>query len=169
MQTNDKFLFRTGQIDNPIVFPQEANYTLALLHQNDDGSLYVSHKAAGADSWRYSLDWSHFSDWMPYTGGNDTLQPKNWTGTSAQAWEGEHLIVQYHSVMSGSSDYVQHGDLASYSGPPRRLPHLFAEGPFNQYGYDAGLANSFALTDDGWWTYNFMTEWPTIFQISRCP
>jgi alpha-1,3-glucan synthase len=73
----DKFIFRVGQLGNPIIFPRQANYTLSLLHQDANGSLYVSHKAAGADSWRYSLDWTTYSDWMPYTGGNSTLNPKN--------------------------------------------------------------------------------------------
>lgn len=82
--SRDTFLFRTGQGDNPMVFPREANYTLALLHKNDNGSLYVSHKATGADMWRYTLNWVNYSEWMPYTGGNDTLAPKNWTGTKAQ-------------------------------------------------------------------------------------
>lgn len=161
----DTFLFRTGQQDNPIIFPRTANYTLEVLHQDSNGSLYVSHKAAGADFWRYTLDWSHYSEWMTYTGGNSTLAPSNWTGTSAQAWTGQHVILQYHNKLTGSSDYYQHGDL-DQNQTPRRFPHLFAEGPFNQYGYDAGLDNEFSLDSAGLWKYGFMTEWPAILQVN---
>jgi alpha-1,3-glucan synthase len=166
----DKFIFRVGQPENPIVFPMQANYSLSLLHQDANGSLYVSHKAAGADSWRYSLDWTTYSDWIPYTGGNSTLlNAKNWTGTKLQAWTGEHVILQYYNQLSGSSDYFQHGDLSTgdVPGTPRRMPHLFAQGPFNQYGYDAGLNNEFEQGSDGIWRWNFMTEWPAILQLSE--
>jgi alpha-1,3-glucan synthase len=148
--SRDTFIFRTGQKDNPMIFPLSANYTLALLHQYDNGTLYLSHKAAGADSWRYTLDWVHYSDWMPYTGGNSNLAPLNWTGTKLQAWTGEHVIAQYYNKVSGSSDYFQHGDLDP-NQTPRRFPHLWAEGPFNQYGYDAGKANEFQLEGEGIW------------------
>jgi alpha-1,3-glucan synthase len=106
---------------------------------------------------------------MPYNGGNSTLNPKNWTGTKLQAWEGEHVIVQYYNQLSGSSDYFQHGDLNTGDVPttPRRLPHLFAEGPFNQYGYDSGLKNQFVQGNDGVWRWDYMTEWPGILQLSE--
>ncbi|TVY93725.1 Cell wall alpha-1,3-glucan synthase [Lachnellula willkommii] len=163
--SRDTFLFRTGQKDNPMIFPRSANYTLSLLHKFDNGSLYVSHKAAGADSWRYTLDWVHYSDWMPYLGGNTSLTPMNWTGTKLQRWEGEHVIVQYFNRASGSSDYFQHGDLDS-TQTPRRFPHLWAEGPFNEYGFDSGVDNQFRLEGDSMWKFPFMTEWPAIFQVN---
>lgn len=161
----DRFIFRTGQADNPVVFPRQANYTRELLHKDNQDNLFVSHKAAGADSWRYTLDWTTYSDWMPYTGGNSSLAPKNWTGTAKQAWDGEHVIVQYYNKLSGSSDYIQHGDLEDIT--PRRLPHLFAHGAFNQFGYDAGISNEFSLDPvDGLWKYQFMTEWPATTQLN---
>jgi len=73
---------------------------------------------------------------MPYSGGNYTLASKNWTGTDLQAWEGEHVMVQYYSKIAGSSDHYQHGDL-SHHQVPRRLPHMWVEGEFNQFGFDA--------------------------------
>lgn len=163
--SRDTFLFRTGQKDNPMIFPRSANYTLSLLHKADNGTLYVSHKAAGADSWRYTLDWVNYSDWMPYLGGNTSLTPMNWTGTKLQRWEGEHIIVQYFNRASGSSDYFQHGDLDSQQ-TPRRFPHLWAEGPFNEYGFDSGVDNQFRLEADSMWKFQFMTEWPAIFQVN---
>ncbi|RDW75869.1 glycoside hydrolase family 13 protein [Coleophoma crateriformis] len=163
----DKFLFRVGQTDNPVVFPRLANYTLGLLHQNSDGSLYVSHKAAGADKFRYSLNWeSTWSNWTSYTGGNTTLETQPWTGTSKQKWDGEHVIMQYFSNLTGSSSYIQHADLDA-SQQARRFPHLFIEGPFNLYGYDAGLKNEMTKNKKtGLWEAYFMTEWPGVFQIN---
>lgn len=163
----DTFLFRTGQMDNPVVFPRHANFTTGLLQQHIDGTFYISHKAAGATSWRASLDWgSSYSRWQPYTGGDSNLTSPDWTGTTAQAWNGHHVQVQYHDVISGSSDYVQHSELDP-NQTPRRFPHLWAQGPFNQYGYDAGVGNEFKLTLSGSWRFDFMTEWPAVFQISE--
>lgn len=89
-------MFRVGQSDNPMIFPKTANYTRALLHQNDNGSLYVSHKAAGADLYRYSLNWgSSYSNWTTYKGGNSSLAEQTWTGTKLQEWPDKHVIMQY--------------------------------------------------------------------------
>ena len=166
----DRLLFRIGQPENPMIFPRTANYTHALLHKDND-TLWLSHKAAGADKFRYSLDWaSSFSDWEDYHGGNTTLAPMNWTGTERQRWKDEHVIVQYWSELAGSSSHVQHADVHRHQDQvtPRRFPHLFMHGAFNQYGYDAGLANELHLDEaDGRWKSTLMMEWPTAsFQLS---
>ena len=162
----DHLMFRIGQVDNPMVFKQ-ANYTKALLSKNRNGSYVVSQKAAGADLFRYSLNWgSNWSNWAPYTGGNTTVQPQAWTGTKAQAWPGDHIKLQYWNRMTGSSDHVQEADLDD-SVPARRFPHLFWQGPYNQFGFDAGLKNELEIDkNDGLWKINFMTEWPAIVQIN---
>ncbi len=186
----DRFLFRIGQPDNPMVFSTTANYTRDILHQDDKGAFYVSHKAAGADKFRYSLDFgSSYSAWQEYTGKNTTLAPKKWSGTKRQRWDDEHVIMQYwyvsatldsfsrppwrclttllcRSRLSGSSNHIQHADLHRENLPPRRYPHLFAHGPFNKYGFDAGLPNSFSIRENGRWEYHFMTEWPAEFQVN---
>ena len=163
----DRFLFRIGQIDNPIVFPNTANYSNSLLSQNNDGSYMISHKAAGASMFRYSVDFrSSFSDWMTYSGVNTPVANKNWTGTSLQAWNGEHVYVQYWSNLSASSDHFQEGDLGN-NGIQRRLPHVYVQGPFNQYSYDAGLPGTMKQYPNGTWYYDFMTEWPTNFQLNE--
>ena len=151
-----------------MVFPRTANYTKALLHQDNSGALVLSHKAAGADVFRYSLNWgSSYSDWAPYQGGNTTLAKQPWSGTKRQAWPDQHVIVEYHSRMTGSSDHVQHADLGRQDLPPRRFPHLFWQGPYNQFGFDAGLNNEIVLDNkDGLWKFNFMTEWPAIAQVN---
>ncbi|KAI9791171.1 MAG: Cell wall alpha-1,3-glucan synthase ags1 [Candelina submexicana] len=164
----DRFLFRIGQADNPMIFPRAANYTRALLHKySNNDTLYVSHKAAGADKFRYSLNWgTTYSNWEDYHGGNTTLAPKVWKGTKRQDWSDEHVIMQYWNRLTGSSDHIQHADLGREELPPRRFPHLFLHGPFNQYGFDAGLKNDLNLLDNGRWIINFMTEWPAIFQVN---
>jgi len=156
----DKVFFRVGQHDNPIIFPRLANYTRALLSV-EGTELTVHHKAAGADMYRYSTNWgSTWSDWAPYVGGSHTIKKLEWSGTKRQEWKGEHVELQYFSAISGSSDYFQHGD-SDPKQAARRLPHLFAHGPFNLYGYDNGIRNAFDLNDtSGAWEYNFMTEWP---------
>ncbi|PYH45918.1 alpha-1,3-glucan synthase [Aspergillus saccharolyticus JOP 1030-1] len=163
----DHFLLRVGQIDNPMIYPT-ANYSSSLLHQYSNGSLYVQHHAAGADKWRYSTNWgSSFSDWMDYTGGNTTITENSWSGTSKQAWKGYHVRTEYWSRWTGSSDYVQEGDTGWTHQVSRRFPHLFWEGPYNEYGYDAGLDNVIRQdTTDGLWKYHFTYEWPAYGQVS---
>lgn len=93
---NDTFMVRVGSLQNPVVFPGFANYTTDLLFKDDSsGAFWVSHKAAGADLWRYSLNWgSNWSNWTQYKGGNDTLAPQPWSGTDAQKWQGDHVMLQ---------------------------------------------------------------------------
>ncbi|PYH83359.1 alpha-1,3-glucan synthase [Aspergillus uvarum CBS 121591] len=161
----DHFLFRVGKLDNPIVWPQVANYSRTLLFEvpsSDSGALSVRPQAPGADKWRYSLDFgATFSDWMTYTGFNTSIPSKNFTGPARQAWDGEHIIAQYWSKLAGSSDHWQHGDSQWEYKPPRRFPNLFIEGEFNQFGYDAGYSNKMTLSNlTGRWEINFMGEWP---------
>lgn len=47
-----------------------------------------------------------------------------------------------------------------------KVPHLFWQGPYNQYGFDAGIDNEIRLHDDGLWKFHFMTEWPAIAQVN---
>ncbi|KAL8728257.1 MAG: hypothetical protein Q9181_005404 [Wetmoreana brouardii] len=160
------FWFRLGRSDNPITFPRAANFSSSLLHRGANGSLYVKHKAAGADKFRYSLNWaSSWSEWLPYHGGNHTLEAQPWSGTKAQNWTGEHVIVQYWSRMLGSSDYIQQGDL-DQTATPRRYPHMFVHGTFNGFGYDNGLPHTMQQDRQGIWKFDFMTEWPTVFQLN---
>lgn len=162
----DHFLFRVGQSDNPMVFTS-ANYSSSLLHEHENGTLFIQHHAAGADKYRYSTNWgSSFSDWMDYKGGNETIEELPWSGTEKQKWQGKHVRVEYWSKLTGSSDYVQEGDSGWDSNRPRRFPHLFFNGPYNQYGYDAGLDNAVQLGDDGLWRFRFVAEWPAQGQFN---
>ncbi|KGO47515.1 Glycosyl transferase, family 1 [Penicillium expansum] len=163
----DHFLFRIGQIDNPMVF-NTANYSSSLLHKKANGDLFIQHHAAGADKYRYSTNWaSSFSGWKDYKGGNDTITKLPWSGTKAQEWEGEHVRVEYWSRLTGSSDYVQQGDAEWNYPTTRRFPHAFFNGPYNQYGYDAGLDNKIKFdTKTGVWWYHFTSEWPAVGQLN---
>ena len=165
-QSVDHFLLRVGQLDNPMVFPRSGNYSTSLLHEDADGSRYISHRAAGADKFRYSTDWSStWSDWQPYNGQNTTITISKWSGTKRQAWEGQHVMVQYWGQLIGSSDHIQQGDLKARPHP-RRYPNMFVVGSFNEYGYDSGLAATMHQNEEGLWQYDFMAEWPTEFQAN---
>ena len=161
----DSVLLRVGDFDNPMVYPRTANYSSSLLFNDTQGGLYVTHHAAGADLWRYSLDFeTTYSDWMPYAGGNNTLRPKVWSGTSQQAWKGEHVILQYWGQLAGSSDHFQHGDLNWTTA--RRFPNLWIEGNFNQHGYDEGLPNQMELDSNSTWSIDFQAEWPADVSVN---
>ncbi|KAK3384909.1 alpha-1,3-glucan synthase [Podospora didyma] len=163
--SNDPFLIRVGKADNPVVWPFRANYSSSLLVANGD-KLSVSHKAPGADKWRYSLNWgSSWSDWLPYNGGGSaTLDRQAWEGAKHQEWEGQHVIVQYHSRLLGSSSFVQHGDSGFSS--VRRFPHMWANGKFNQYGFDGGYKNALQQNGDGLWEWHYNDEWPSTVQLN---
>ncbi|KAL9004469.1 MAG: hypothetical protein Q9188_002722, partial [Gyalolechia gomerana] len=159
----DRFMFRIGQSDNPMVFPLSSNYTRTLLFKNEStGRLYITPRAAGADKFRYSTNWgSSFSEWYDYTGTSTTLDNQPWDGTEAQEWDGDHVIVHYWSAQTGSSEHVQHSDLNRGDLPPRRWPHAYVEGTWNQWGYDNGLPNEMALTSHGTWELDIAAEWST--------
>ncbi|PVH93295.1 glycosyltransferase family 5 protein [Periconia macrospinosa] len=162
---DDRFMIRIGAKNNPIVFPRVANYTTGILKKDSKG-LHVSHVAAGANKWRYSTNWgSTWSDWQDYKGGITDLPKQPWSGTKRQKWKGEHVILQYWNRMAGSSDHVQHVDI-DYNGRPRRFPHLFAHGPYNEFGFDGGINNAFDLDKDGKWKLHIMTEWPSVAEVN---
>ncbi|KAJ5645806.1 hypothetical protein N7490_002178 [Penicillium lividum] len=162
----DSFLIRVGLPTNPLITPL-SNYSTSLVHKSDDG-YYVKHNAAGADKFRYSANFgSTWSNWTTYEGGNTNVTIPTFTGTSKQAWKGTHIRVQYHSRLTGSSDYIQEGDYNWRENSTRRFPHLWFNGPFNQYGYDAGLENSMQFdSKTSRWNYDFVYEWPAVGQLN---
>ncbi|TQN65173.1 Cell wall alpha-1,3-glucan synthase ags1 [Colletotrichum shisoi] len=160
----DRFLFRLGAPDNGIVFPHTANYSTSLLSRDDDGTIRIKHTSAGASQFRYSTNFeSSWSDWAPYeTETKVVKQP--WSGTEDQEWKGEHVVVQYYSKLLGSSAYKVHADL-DYD-TPRRIPHMFAVGKFNQFGYDSGLTKALRHESESQWAWHYMDEWPNFFKFN---
>ena len=160
------FFLRVGKPNNPMVFTRTGNYSNTLLHKDPNNNLYISHAAAGADKFQYSLNWgSSWSDWQDYQGGNVTLKEQPWSGTKQQAWEGQHVQVQYWSQKTGALAF-QEGDLAKPDSQARRFPHAFLHGSWNSYGYDQGLPHVMKQVGPGDWAFNFMTEWPSEFQVN---
>lgn len=166
--TVDRFLLRVGQSDNPIVFPENANYTSNILHKNAEGELYVTMRTPGADLWRYSTNWgSSYSPWMNYTSDNTTIALLPWVGTQEQEWSGTHVELHFWGEMAASADHVQHADLMGEPQLPRRWPHAWIQGPFNQYGYDAGLASKMSMDEEtNLWTFDLTADWPSKFSIN---
>lgn len=161
----DRFLLRVGALDHPLVFPAIANYSSTMLNKSSDGTMTLTHSAPGANSYRYSTNWgSTYSSWRPYE-DQTTITELSWNGTTDQEWKGTHVTVQYWNKLIGSSSYVVQAD-ADYSGGARRFPHLWASGPFNQYGYDSGLDSTIKHTDESFWEWHYMDEWPAYFEVS---
>ncbi|KAG7294144.1 hypothetical protein NEMBOFW57_004212 [Staphylotrichum longicolle] len=164
--TVDHFLLRVGKINNPIVFPRHANYSTDMVFAKDN-DIYVRHHASGATQFRCSQTWaSSWTPWLNYTGEDFKLPAKNWTGTNLQEWTGEHVVCQYFSKLVGSSHHQQEGDLDP-SALPRRFPHLYVNGHFNAFGFDAGIPNKMTQqTGTGIWAIDVMAEWPTALQFN---
>lgn len=167
--TIDHLMFRIGLPSNPMVFPHTANYSRTAL-QKVKGSkqLMVSHFASGADLWRYSTNFaSSWSPWEEYKGGNSTVEELPWDGTRRQEWSQHHVILQYFSKIAGSSAHIQHADTNWSNKPPRWFPHLYAQGAYNQFGFDAGLpARLYQGASDGLSRFHLMTEWPTTLKLN---
>ncbi|KAK3937814.1 alpha-1,3-glucan synthase [Diplogelasinospora grovesii] len=166
----DHFLIRFGQPNNPVVFPNTANYSRALLTTDAAGNMFVHHQAPGASSWRASTNWG--SSWTPWTTYNAATAYSGfqvtelpWSGTALQEWDGKHLMVQYWSQALGSSAFIQHADSSDVPFN-REFPHVNIHGPFNRWGYDAGLPGSMDIVQDHTWELHFMYEWPANFQLN---
>ncbi|KAK4154515.1 glycosyltransferase [Chaetomidium leptoderma] len=164
----DHFLIRFGKfLSNPVVFPT-ANYSRNLLSV-EDGKLFVQHSAPGATKWRYSTDFgSKWSPWAVYKASQSKAQVTEnaeWKGTELQKWAGKHLMVQYYSKPLGSSAFIQHSDSNDVVFE-RGFPHIRIHGPYNKWGYDAGLPGSMDLVGHHTWSLHYMYEWPAIFQLN---
>ncbi|KIW19002.1 hypothetical protein PV08_03292 [Exophiala spinifera] len=159
----DRFMFRVGSLDNAMVFPLSSNYTTNMLQKdNATGALSVKALAAGAELYQYSTNWGNtFSPWRTYTGKPMEIERHSWKGTKAQRWDGTHVILRYWSEIAGSADHVQHTDLEEHL--PRRWPHAFVEGSWNQWGSDRGIRNRMkqSKADLGLWSFDLAAEWPT--------
>ena len=157
--TRDRFQFRVGLENNPMVFPLTSNFTSGFL-QEDAIGLFVEPRAAGADLIRFSTNFgSSWSSWKQYSDDRLEITPLAWSGTKSQLWTDDHVMLQFWSKASGSSHHIQHGDRSSTV--ERRWPHAFVQGVWNQWGYDVGLENKMKLAENSSWTFDLYGEFPT--------
>ncbi|SMR54883.1 unnamed protein product [Zymoseptoria tritici ST99CH_3D1] len=163
----DHLLFRIGSRTNPMVWTNAANYT-RKAYTKQSGELVFTHDAAGADKFRYSTNFgSSWTNWTDYKGGKTTITELPWSGTKLQKWHGHHIQMQYWSELAGSSSHLQHADADwPENKPPRWYPHLFAQGLYNSFGYDAGLPNYAHQDKDGLSKFHFSAEWPSELQFN---
>lgn len=163
--TRDHFLIRFGKPQNPVVMGTDATYSWDLLQSVIGNTYMIKHSAPGATKWRYSTNFgSTWSKWFDYTGEDIPVFGLKWSGTALQAWEGNHIQVQYFSKPLGSSAFIQHSDRGVNF--QRVFPHIKLHGPFNKWGYDSGLPGSMDLVGHNTWSLHYMYEWPANFQLN---
>ncbi|KAJ3903941.1 modular protein with glycoside hydrolase family 13 and glycosyltransferase family 5 domains [Lentinula edodes] len=160
--STDHLMLRKGTSGNVMVFPDNDYNSSALTYS--DGTYIFSHTAYGADQFRYS--WNYGQNWTNWTNWEDTttIDTSLFDGTS-QFWDGDHIMVQYWSQAALSTAAVVHADYG-YSGYPRRVPQFLARGPFNDWGFDKGLANQMTQNSEGKWELEIMAQWPTYVQLN---
>ncbi|KAI5123355.1 hypothetical protein M0805_001776 [Coniferiporia weirii] len=160
----DHLLLRKGQSLNVMVFP-DADYDNSAFSYNSSAGYTFTHKAIGADRFRYSVNfgqsWSNWTDWEATTSiDNSTFfndKSDNW-------WEGEHIIVQYWSELAATAYTVVHADM-NYQYE-RRVPQFLARGNFNTWGFDSGITSTMQNTGNGRWELELMTTWPTYIELN---
>lgn len=154
-----RLIFRVGNEENPLVYPNNATFSPSLLYKASNGDLYVNHTGAGADKYRFSLNYGGtYSKWKTVSTPSEKLQKPTWNGTNLQKWDGDHLIVQYWSSIALSTAHVQHGDTLNYS---RQFPNLFVQGAFNRFGYDGSMPSKMSYNlENQTWSYDLISTWP---------
>lgn len=167
----ERFLFRVGKADNPIVFPRTANYSLTLLQEvHGAEKITLKHSAIGASKFRYSTNFrSSWSKWIDIdTEAPTTVPMLPWQGTKKQKWKGTSVVVEYWASVINSAHHYQHAD-SDHSGS-RRWPLLYAQGKFNHFMYDGALQAEFSRVKDSsknfTWNWNFMAEWPSNVSLN---
>jgi alpha-1,3-glucan synthase len=96
-QSKDTLLIRKGASNNVIVFPASDYDNSAFGFSN--GQYTFSHKAYGADSFRYSWNfgqnWTQWKSWE-----NTTFIDSNLFSRPDNFWPGQHIIVQCKFVIA---------------------------------------------------------------------
>lgn len=90
-QVIDRLLLRKGTSDNIMVFPDSDYDNSAFQYSN--GQYTFTHKAYGADMFRYSgnfgQSWSNWTSWE-----NVTVIPSDIVSNIDTWWTGQHIMVQ---------------------------------------------------------------------------
>ncbi|PBK78186.1 modular protein with glycoside hydrolase family 13 and glycosyltransferase family 5 domains [Armillaria solidipes] len=158
----DHLLLRKGSSQNVMVFP-ENDYDDDVFTKSD-GKYTFTHKAYGAEKFRYS--WNFGQNWTDWTNWEDTTTIDNDVFSDSELfWDGDHIVVQYWSQLTLSTAAVIHADYG-WSGARRRVPQLLARGPYNTWGFDSGLSSVMEQNDDGYWELEIMAQWPTYVQLN---
>lgn len=174
-------MLRKGAPDNVMVFPTN-DYSNDALTMTD-GKYVFTHKAFGAERFRYSgdyaLSWSDWQDWEDST----TIEPSFFKHEKSDMWEGVHIIVQCKlsicrcvlpplifdtldwSSATMTTSSVVHAD-HGYKGSARRVPRFLVRGPFNTWGFDQGISHQMELNKEGQWELKIMSSWPTYMQLN---
>ncbi|EAU88623.2 alpha-1,3-glucan synthase [Coprinopsis cinerea okayama7 len=158
----DRVMIRKGDASNVMVFPLNDydNDAFTLT----DGQYVFTHKALGAERFRYSgdfgLSWSDWADWE-----DTTTIDRDVFYDDKNVWDGAHIIVQYWSSATMSTAAVVHAD-HGWKGGQRRVPQFMVRGPFNTWGYDQGIDHIMELNDEGKWELKVMSSWPTYMQLN---
>ncbi|KNZ71786.1 Cell wall alpha-1,3-glucan synthase mok13 [Termitomyces sp. J132] len=163
----DHLLLRKGASNNVMVFP-ENEYDTSDSFKISNGQYTFTHKAFGADkfrySWNFGQNWTQWKDWE-----NTTVMDASAFQSSENFWDGDHVMLQCkfadwsQAVLSVA--HVVHAD-AKYSGAQRRVPQFLARGPFNEWGFDLGISSLMTQNSDGLWELEIMASWPTFVQLN---
>jgi alpha-1,3-glucan synthase len=90
IQVTDRLLIRKGNINNAMVFPNSDYDGHALT--SSGGKYMFTHKALGADAFRYTWDYGQtWSSWQAWE-ANTTVDGK--AVASSGIWSGQHIVVQ---------------------------------------------------------------------------
>lgn len=158
----DHLLVRKGSSKNVMVFPHADYDNEAFGYSN--GEYTFTHKALGADRFRYSWNYGkNWTEWKAYEAVT-TIPGSIFEKNDVIFWEGQHIIMQYWSELASSSTAVVHADRGHSN--PRRVPQFIARGPFNTWGFDAGIDAQFTQKDSGVWELPIMATWPTYVQLN---
>ncbi|TFK42547.1 hypothetical protein BDQ12DRAFT_281172 [Crucibulum laeve] len=160
----DHLLLRKGAPDNVMVFPDN-DYDTSGAFAFSDGHYTFTHKAYGADMFRYS--WNFGQNWTDWKNWEDTttIDASVFQSCGDCFWDGDHIMVQYWSLATLSVAAVVHAD-QGYSGSSRRVPQLLVRGPFNNWGFDQGVPSVMNHNSDGKWELEIMAAWPTYIQLN---
>ncbi|WVW86411.1 hypothetical protein I302_108457 [Kwoniella bestiolae CBS 10118] len=159
------FLVRIGNPENPMVYPEQADYSDTLLTVSGD-TYSLNHSAPGADKFRYSADFGQsWSPWADYE-ATSTLNATMFTDKDKIWWDGDHVIVQYYSAFAGSSNHQVHADANWKENYRRYYPQILARGSFNTWGYDLGASAHLKLQSDHTWRMPIMAAWPSYIQLN---
>jgi len=101
VQAVDHLLLRKGASDNVLVFPDN-DYDTSGAFTFSDGQYSFTHKALGADQFRYS--WNFGKNWTDWHDWEDTtfINQSTFQGSDL-FWTGNHIMVQCQSSSSFSS------------------------------------------------------------------